>query len=191
MVLLLEWRTLLTCLMKPAGTYLLKCKAVNIVYITSYLPTPSITRSYVNEGIHLYSHIVYIICLDFLLLTDVCSNIFKSCLLYMNYRFLDFLDSVMCFVRFILYYVGCMFVAALLNHFWFISQQNLGKRSFSVRYYLKANKPMSVCRCQPAVRIIVSPRSVIAGYDIRIWIGLVVELGLVKLLQSSFVDLVR
>ena len=78
--MLLELRMLLTCLIKPAGTYLLKCKAVNIVYITSYLPTPSITTSYVNEGTHLYSHIVYIICLDFLLLTDVCSNIFKSCL---------------------------------------------------------------------------------------------------------------
>jgi len=90
MVLLLELRTLLTCLIKPAGTYLLKCKAVNIVYITSYLPTPSITTSYVNEGIHLYFHIVYIICLDFLLLTDVCSNTFNSCLWYMNYRFLDF-----------------------------------------------------------------------------------------------------
>ena len=57
MVLLLELRTLLTCLIKPAGTYLLKCKAVNLVYITSYLPTPSITTSYVNEGIHLYFHI--------------------------------------------------------------------------------------------------------------------------------------
>jgi len=59
MVLLLELRTftnLLTCLIKPAGTYLLKCKAVNIVYITSYLPTPSITTSYVNEVTHLYPH---------------------------------------------------------------------------------------------------------------------------------------
>jgi len=69
---------------------LLKCKAVNIVYIISYLPTPSITTSYVNEVIHLYSHIVYILCLDFLLSTDVCSNICKSCLLYMNYRFIGF-----------------------------------------------------------------------------------------------------
>jgi len=78
MVLLLELRTLLTCLIKPPGTCLLKCKAVNIAYITSYLPTPSITTSYVNEGIHLYSHIVYIICVDFLLLTDVCSNILRA-----------------------------------------------------------------------------------------------------------------
>ena len=82
MVMLPEWRISLLCLIKLAGTYLLKCKALNIVYITSYLPTPSITTSYVNEGIHLYFHIVYIICLDFLLLTDVYSNIRKSCLLY-------------------------------------------------------------------------------------------------------------
>jgi len=116
MVLLLELRTLLTCLIKPAGTYLLKCKAVNIVYITSYLPTPSITTSYVNEGTH--SHTVYIICLDFLLLTDVCSNIFKSCLWYMNYRFLDFFrfcnvfcscHTVLCWV-----YVCCIFMKPFL-----------------------------------------------------------------------------
>ena len=112
MVLLLELRTLLTCLIKPAGTYLLKCKAVNIVYITSYLPTPSIITSYVNEVIHLYFHIVYIICLDFLLLTGVCLNTFNSCLWYMNYRFLDFLlDSVLC-----LFVSHCIILGACLLH---------------------------------------------------------------------------
>jgi len=76
-------------------------------------------RANLLQTCHLYSHIVYIICLDFLLLTYVCcSNIFKSCLCYMKYRFLDFFrfcnvfrsfHTVLCWVH-----VCCIFIKPFL-----------------------------------------------------------------------------